>query len=212
MNCKYTLHLRRYVWDITSLSILLLIVSSTIVFTVVTPGITFQTAADMLLKIFVPPILTIIFHELLHVITAIKLGYRVKVGYGRIRFNPVFYVKVVGGIRRKHYIAIVLSPLIILSLISMVFALIVSNVLVKEILSVLLIMNTAGSSGDILLALSVRKMPQEALIEDYGTMIASDKPIPCPYSKKVSLIIKILTLLTIVAIIILLKVEVVVVK
>jgi len=105
-----------------------------------------------------------------------------------------------------------LSPLITLSSTSIVLASTMPNVLIKEILSILFIMNTAGSRGDILLALSASKTPGEALIEDYGTMIMSDKLIPCPYGEKISLLIRILTLLIIVATIILFKVKVVVVK
>jgi len=209
---EHILHLRKYVWDITALSIILLIISSAIVFTIVTSEITFQNTRDVFLKIFTPLILTVIFHELVHVITAVKLGYKVKVGYGRIKFNPVFYVKVVGGIKKKHYIAITLSPLITLSSTSIVLASIIPNVLIKEILSILFIMNTAGSSGDVLLALSASKIPGEALIEDYGTMITSDKLIPRPYSEKISLLIRILTLLIIVATIILFKIKIVIVK
>jgi len=164
------------------------------------------------LKIFAPLILTIVFHELVHVAIAVKLGYKVKVGYGRIRFNPVMYVKVVSGIRKKHYIAIILSPLIILSLAAIGLALVIPNSLIKQALSVLFIMNTAGSSGDILLALSVMRISEDALVEDYGTMIVANKPIPSPYSERVSLIVKLLAILAVLTLIVLFKVKVIVVK
>jgi len=49
---KHILHLRKYVWDITALSIILLIISSAIVLTIVTSEITFQSTKDVFLKIF----------------------------------------------------------------------------------------------------------------------------------------------------------------
>jgi len=205
---KYSLDLKNYVWDITSISVILLVASLTIIFNTVVSEITFYTTLDFTLKIIVPLVLTVIIHELVHIASAIMLGYKAKIGYGRVKFTPVFYVRIKDGIMRKHYITITLTPLIAFSTITLILALITPNILAKEILSTMFIMNTAGSSGDIVLTLSAIKIDKKALIEDYGTSIVSNKPIPKPYSRTVGLILKIITIMLLILIAVQLKIEI----
>lgn len=197
---KYSLDLKNYVWDITSISIILLITSLIIVLNIVASEIAFYTILDFTLKIMVPLVLTVIVHELIHIVSAIMLGYKAKIGYGRVKFTPVFYVRIKDRIMKKHYITITLTPLIVFSTITIVLALIIPNMLAKEILSVMFIMNMAGSSGDIILTLSAIKIDKKALIEDYGTLIVSNKPVPKPYNRTIGLILKIITIMLLILI------------
>lgn len=206
---EYSLNLENYIWDTISISIILLIASLIIVFNTVISEITFYTTLeDLTLKIIVPSIVTVIVHELTHIMSATILGYKAKIGYGRVKFAPVFYVRVKGAMVKKHYITIALTPLIAFSTITLILALTIQNIIAKEILSTIFVMNIAGSSGDILLTLSAIKIDEGALIEDYGTSIVSNKPIPKPYSRIAGIILKIITIILLISVTVQLEVDI----
>jgi hypothetical protein len=106
-------------------------------------------------------LLTLVLHELVHGLTYRLLGYKVR--YGVSLRHLAAYAGVFGQWqKRDHNIIAALAPLVILAV--LVFPLLgASNGSLVLIAFTLILINTAGASGDLYLTLRLLRMPRASL-------------------------------------------------
>lgn len=180
----YTFKLDDYVWDIASLSIILFFVSFLILKTLGLDYVSFSSVLDVVIPLFI----TLVFHEGLHYVTAIILGYKARVGYGKISFMPVFYTTVSGKVKPYRWLIVCLAPLVFSPL--MLFPTFYVNSFMKNLIAITFSLNLIGSSGDLILAASVKRMRKDTTLEDKGSYLIADEPFPKPYGAHFSAFLK----------------------
>ena len=104
---------------------------------------------------------SIIFHEWLHALALIVLGYRAKLRYA----SGYFYATTDNFLTRRDYLIMVLTPIIIMTLGGGIVLLLLP-VTVGQIVLIALLLNAAASIGDLVVADRTRRQPADALFAD----------------------------------------------
>ena len=200
----YELRLKDYIWDVVCLSFILAVIAVLMLslFRLV------LTNVDAI-QLLIASAITVLIHESIHYITIVSLKVKAKIGFKFMSFMPVAYVKVEETTREKH-IVFALSPLILGSLVFLIASLCAGTYDLRNVLALAFVMNMAGSSGDLLLFLSVIRLPRGTMVIDEGDTIRARVEISEPLDKKLIWIIRGLALLLILYIIINIKIEVIV--
>ncbi|CAB49827.1 DUF3267 domain-containing protein [Pyrococcus abyssi] len=181
------LDLKEYKWDLLSLYFILFALSAKVATLIVGEvGVEIKSMFEFAKYIILPLLLVIILHEGMHVLVLKLLGAEIKVGISSItKLDVSPYIATPSKIRARDYVKVSLAP-VVLSIIFLALAKIYSSFF----WGFAFLLNTAGLSGDILVALSLAKMPREALVWDEGTVMVSSHEFPRPYPKLVSYILR----------------------
>ena len=138
-----------------------------VIFTFDEVGNGFQVTADLgLVAIpFVSAIVvTVIIHELIHGLAFRWHGYAVN--YGFLPSKGAFYTAAIGQYQqREHLITVGLAPLVCISLVAIAL-LFVSVPLLAITAYFVLILNTAGSIGDLIMTWRLWRLPTHSLVYD----------------------------------------------
>lgn len=119
------------------------------------------------LPFIVAIVVTVVIHELLHGFVSVAYGYDVE--YGVIFSKGVFFVAAFGQYQsREELFAILLAPLIVITVVALP-GLIVEHPLVAITAYFILILNTAGSVGDIYAVWRLLRLPAGTLLYDLDT-------------------------------------------
>ncbi|RLE58510.1 MAG: hypothetical protein DRJ35_07770 [Thermoprotei archaeon] len=155
-------------------------------------------------------IITLIVHEVLHAVPPILSGVGVRFGYARIGKLPVFYVGMKKPVSRNLYLLIAVSPLLSLHVIPLLS--LAGLWKATNLLKMIYVLNTIGSSGDILMFLSALRLKSEEKVWDTG--VGFEGCLPKPYSDRISLVIKAIAVILLLIIIVnmALNVEIIIVK
>ncbi|ASJ16559.1 membrane-associated metallopeptidase [Thermococcus chitonophagus] len=182
------LNLREYTWDIISLYFILFFLSAKLAQVVVGDvGVEMSSISDVLRHVLLPLAVLVILHEGLHAVAFKLLGARVKFGVAMVtKIDIAPYVSTNMKIKARDFIKATLAPLFILSPITLILAKLFNSFFWAFIF----VLNTAGSVGDIIVALTLMKMPKDALIWDEGTVMVSTHDFPRPYPRIVSTALK----------------------
>lgn len=153
---------------------------------------------------------TLIIHEVLHALPPILSGVGVRFGYARAGKLPVFYVGMKKPVPRNLYLLIAVFPLLSLHVVPLLS--LAGLWKATNMLKLVYVMNTVGSSGDILMFLSAIRLKGEEKVWDTG--VGFEDCLPKPYNDRISLVIKAIAVILLLIIIVnmALHVEIVVVK
>lgn len=109
-------------------------------------------------------VVTVVIHELIHGLAFRWHGYDVI--YGFLPAKGAFYTAAIGQYQqREHLITVGLSPLVIISIVSLIL-LVIPTPLVAITAYFVLILNTAGSIGDLFMTWRLWRVPTKSLVFD----------------------------------------------
>lgn len=127
--------------------------------TIVTQNLTAVTIAFLAALL-----VTVVIHELLHGLAFTWFGYAVS--YGVVLRKGAFYTAALGQYQQREQLVVVaLTPLVVLTAVAIPL-LFVPVSLVAVTAYLVLILNTAGSIGDIYMAWRIWRLPPESLVLD----------------------------------------------
>ncbi|AFK22384.1 DUF3267 domain-containing protein [Pyrococcus sp. ST04] len=181
------LNLEDYMNDIVILYLMVFLLSAKLISYIVGDlVISVKSIYEAFYYSVLPLLVVVILHEGMHALVVLLYGGKIRVGtkvIDKIILTP--YVATDSKLPARKYLKVALAPLA-LSLVAIVLAKAYNSLF----WSLVFIYNTAGFVGDLLVVTSLLKMPREALVWDSGTSLYSTHQIPRPYSRRVSMIIK----------------------
>ena len=131
-------------------------------------GITLEGHA-LIIGLVIGLVIGVVLHELVHGVFFFAFGARPRFGFKPwTRFGPVFYAAAPGSyLRRAEYVAVCLAPMVLLTVLPTIVLVFVpaSGLLFSVVLWVLLL-NGAGSAGDLLITRKVISYPDMTYFED----------------------------------------------